>query len=214
MGERKPSSLTRAPLGTGCKTRQPIKMNTGKERKRGKCSKWGERAIDVLCQTERKYHCLDPLFATAGVGFMLGMRQVTCFARTTERAKKESQHSLNRPRSLWSQIKPTSSITNSKALLVSFSSLSLFTLGKFLLMLKGPSLRLKNKKLKHKFSDGLDYMKLVFQQHIIYTNLKRRLHNNVPVLFCFVSGHRFEIVERVLETISVHMRQQETPETL
>lgn len=83
--------------------------------KGGKCGEWGKIAIDMLRQTKRKWNCLDPLFATAGVGFKYGLRHITCFASTTERGKREPK---TQPEELFKSLKSnktTSSITESKA---------------------------------------------------------------------------------------------------
>lgn len=66
------------------------------------------------------------LFATAGVGFQWKLRHITCFTSTTERAKRRPKTQAEQLQKSLKWNKATSSITDSKAFLLSFS-LSLFS---------------------------------------------------------------------------------------
>lgn len=107
MGKRITASFTWAPLCSGYKTRQPIKMNAKKDGKRGKMWRMGKKQPLIRWARLRESSIVWIfLFATAGVGFQWELRHITCFTSTTERAKRRPKLRLNSSRSLWSEIKP------------------------------------------------------------------------------------------------------------
>lgn len=119
-GERVPASFTWAPLGTGCKTRQPIKTGARKEWKnRGNVEKQRRNGHWHIAADWEKVALFRP-FVRSSRG-RLRVRAEADHALCLNHWKSE-ERAKTKPERLWKPLKSnktTSSITESKAFLVS-----------------------------------------------------------------------------------------------
>lgn len=126
-----------------------------KGRKKGENVENGEKQPLKRCARLRESSIVWMfLFATAGVGFQRGLRHITCFTSTTERAKREPKLGLNGSRSLWSQIKPPHrSLIQRPFFLLHSPSLSFHSWEAFVYCTNEPVIRLLHFLLKKKSQD-------------------------------------------------------------